>query len=79
MVSITWSNGHRDEAASWDALLDLVRDTQWRTYSELGFRYEMQKRAYRWSGLTIDVDGSAQDLFVELQRAKLIVIDGKKQ
>lgn len=74
MIRIQWSNGTVDEAPDWQALLDHVRATQWRTYDEPAFRQAMGLRAARWSGIKINVDGPPEYFFEELRYAKLIVI-----
>jgi hypothetical protein len=55
MVAVEWSNGVVDEATTWQGLMDEVRRVQWRPFTEEGFRWEMGKRALRWSGTEIDV------------------------
>lgn len=74
MHTITWSNGQVDRAPTWQALLDLVRASQWRDYTEAEFRSAMALRAARWSGIKINVDGPPRLFFEELAYAKLIVI-----
>jgi hypothetical protein len=75
MPTITWSNGQQDSASTWEALEELVRETQWRYYTPEGFRTAMAKRAWRWSRTEIDPDVDAETFFAELAHAKLVTID----
>lgn len=74
MPTILWSNGKRDTADSWQALLDKVRKDQPTRMSETRFRSEMDRRARLWSGVRLDVDAPAEIFFKELAYAKMIVI-----
>ena len=75
MIAIRWENGEIDRAATWQALLDHVRETQWRSYdTEAEFRSEMAHRALVWSGPEIDPGGTPEHFFNELERANLIRI-----
>jgi hypothetical protein len=75
MVAIRWTNDDVDEAPTWQALLDLVRETQWHVYeTELEFREAMAHRCEVWSGTAIDPGGTPEELFRELERARLIEI-----
>lgn len=75
MPTITWSNGQQDTADTWEELEARVRDTQWRHYTERGFRTAMGKRALRWSGYEINEDAPADEFFHELTLAKMVTID----
>lgn len=74
MPIIRWSNGHEDKAPTWQALLDLVRDTQWHPMSEDEFRDAMAKRAYRWSHARVDRTLPPVEFFAALADARLIEI-----
>jgi hypothetical protein len=74
VVEILWSNGQRDSAESWDALLDKIRSDQMRPYTEGQFRKELARRARIWSGFRIDHTLPAPMLFKELEYAKVVVI-----
>lgn len=76
--TITWSNGHLDAAYTWAEMMEIVRVTQWTTLDEVAFRGEMSKRAYLWSGYSIDMGARPQRFFEELQNAGLIKIGGLK-
>jgi hypothetical protein len=79
MHTITWSSGRVDQAPTWQAMLDLVRADQWAEYdSEDGFRAELAKRAYRWSTTAIDIGAPPRRFFLELERARLIIIERSK-
>lgn len=71
-IAIRWSNGTTDMAATWEALEAKVRETQWWAYEPEEFRLAMQKRAYRWSGVEIDITGTSEEFFAQLRRAHLI-------
>lgn len=75
MPTITWSNGQQDSASTWEALEELVRETQWRYYTERGFRTAMAKRAWRWSRYEMNAEAPADEFFHQLAMAKLITID----
>ncbi len=76
MVTVRWDNGETDEAPTWQALLDHVRDTQWGTYdTEEDFRVDMAVRALRWSSTEIDHGGTPEHFFMELERARLVTIE----
>jgi hypothetical protein len=74
---VRWSNGSVTGAATWQELLDKVRQLQWWDWSEENFRMVLAKRADRWSNTTIDFDAPADELFRELQRAGLVEILGQ--
>lgn len=74
MVAVLWSNGQRDEAETWDALLEKVRLSQPRKYGPVQFRRELQRRARLWAGFHIDETLPARKLFQELEYAKVVVI-----
>lgn len=78
MHRILWTNGHLDQALTWQGLLDIVRTTQWRDLDEYEFRAEMAKRAFRWSGVEIDAGAPPRRFFHELARAGLVLIEGSK-
>jgi hypothetical protein len=78
MPSVKWSNGQEDTAATWEALEEVVRETQWRPYDADEFRSAMQKRAWRWSTTRINVEGDSHAFFRELEYAKLIIIVHQK-
>ena len=71
---VRWSNGHVDAAPTWQGLLNGVRKTQWTPWDEEMFRAVLAKRAYRWSGTSIDAGARPARLFRELQRAGLVEI-----
>jgi len=76
MIVVRWDNGETDEAPTWQALLDHVRETQWHTSdTEIEFREEMARRALLWSGTVIEAAGAPAQFFRELERAKLIRIE----
>lgn len=73
-IRVRWSNGHVDYAASWEALEEKVRHAQWQPWTEDEFRAVLSKRAMRWSATEIDIDGTSEELFHELQRARLVEV-----
>lgn len=75
-VRVRWSNGHVDSASTWQGLLDKVRKSQWWAWSEEEFRLVLAKRSLRWSATEIDIDGDAELLFRELERARLVEVLG---
>lgn len=74
MVEILWSNGQRDSAESWDALLDKIRLDQPRSYTDRQFRLELARRTQLWAGFRVDPSLPAAELFKELCYAKMIVV-----
>ena len=78
MHTITWSNGSRDTARTWQALLDRIRRAQWIEMEEDEFRAEMGKRAWVWSETVIDIGASPRRFFEELERARMIQIERSK-
>lgn len=76
MHAIIWSNGERTTARTWAAMFEKVRASQWRELDEQEFRTELAKRAYVWSRTEIDPYGTYRELFYELARAGLVVIEG---
>lgn len=74
MVAVVWSNGQRDEAATWDGLLEAIRLSQPRSYGPVAFRKELARRAQLWSGFRIDHTLPARKLFKELEYAKVVII-----
>lgn len=74
MPTIRWSNGQTDKAATWQDLLDAVRESQWWAMPEDEFRAVLASRAYRWSRTKIDRDAAPADLFAALAKAHLIEI-----
>lgn len=74
MPTIAWSNDDTTSAPTWEALEQRVRKIQWHRYAPDEFRDAMSKRAWRWSGTRINVEGSAEEFFAELERAGLIII-----
>lgn len=78
MVAVEWSNGVVDHARDWDALLLVVMGAQWgQKWHELDedkFRFEMAKRALRWSGTKIDIGAPAREFFRELERARMLIV-----
>lgn len=78
MHAVTWSNGSTTRARTWRELFDKVRAEQWRELTENEFRDELAKRCWIWSETSIDVGAPYRELFRELQRAGLVVIEGEK-
>ena len=74
MPAVRWSNDQVDEAPTWEALEDLVREDQWSVYEPDEFRVEMQRRSAVWSGTQIATTGNSRSFFEELARAGLIEI-----
>jgi len=74
---VRWSNGSVTAAATWQELLDKVRQLQWWDWSEDTFRQILAKRAERWSSTVIDFDAPPDELFRELERAGLVEILGQ--
>jgi hypothetical protein len=72
--NVTWSNGDTMTAPTWEALEQRVRKVQWHRYAPDDFREAMAKRAWRWSGTRVDVYGTSEEFFIELERAQLVVI-----
>lgn len=73
-ICVLWSNGHKDYAETWQELLDVVRLSQPRVVSEEKFRKQLGRRARIWSGYRIKTDLPPQQLFQELEWAKMVVI-----
>lgn len=73
--TVSWSDGSRSSARTWEALEQAVRKAQWHRWSEDDFREVMQKRAWRWSRTRISIDGNAAEFFAELERARLVAIE----
>ena len=75
MPAIEWSGGQIDKAATWQELLDRVRDAQWAKYKdEAHFREGLAARAYRWNLTEIDPELPPVQFFAALEGAKLIEI-----
>lgn len=72
MATITWINGTKDSAPSWQAMMDLVRARQWSEMGEYGFRVTMAHRAILWSGIKIDMGAEPREFFAELLRARIL-------
>lgn len=78
MPAVIWSDGSVTRSRTWQGVLDKVRALQWHELSEEDFRYELGKRAWRWSETEIDFEGSPKALFLELERAHMVVIERGK-
>lgn len=74
-VRAIWPDGHMDEAPTYRELETAIREEQWHTYSRLGFRREMAKRAKVWSGVRIRWTGRAWSFLRELERAGLLRLE----
>lgn len=70
--TIRWSNGHVENAPTWEILEAKVCEAQWWEYEPEEFRAAMAKRAYRWSGVDIDITGTSEEFFAQLRGARLI-------
>lgn len=82
MHTISFSNGQVMQARTWKALAAKLWAEQIKWGHDLAteeeFRLAMAKRAYRWSGATIDLGARWAEFFRELERAKLLVIERGK-
>lgn len=81
MYSIMWSSGDVDSGKTWDDVEAAARAHQFRAYRPETFRDVLAKRALLWTLTPIRVDGTAEELFLDLAAAKLITIlaDGEKE
>ena len=79
MVGIEWSDGKQMWARTWSDLLLDVREHQWSSLDEQGFRSELAKRAIRWSRTAIDQWLPAGKLFKELERARMLIVVSTKE
>jgi hypothetical protein len=71
-VGCVWVDGTVQTAQTWEELETKVREAQYERTDPEGFRAEMGIRAKVWSNVEIDVDGSSEDFFWELERGCLL-------
>ena len=74
MPMVRWPDGSTLSAETWEEMLELLAGEQWTPTSGARVRREMARRARRWSGTTIDTDGTPEHFFQELERAQLLTI-----
>lgn len=76
MIEVEWTDGSRMSAPDADALLDEVREVQWDTYTHMGLRRQLAKRARVWTDTRIRWwPWVTSDEFIhELERAGLLTI-----
>ena len=74
MVGVEWSDGTQVFAPDWEALFNQVRESQWTAMPPQHFRAEMAKRAIRWSNTRIDPWLPHRKFFMELERARMLMV-----
>lgn len=71
-IAIQWPDGSVLDAHSWTGLL--LKTSKRRFVRGYDIRKDLAKRAFVWSGATVDVDLPTPDFFRALEAAKLLKV-----
>lgn len=71
MIVLTWPDGSRLTAPSWEAMEERISEVQWTPLPKWRMRRELARRALVWNGERVPVWGSSERFLRRLSAAGL--------